>query len=1054
MNSKLTNSDELSSRNNKFIIPLLLMIYFLSGACSLMDQVVWVRLLKLSLGNTVYASTIVVSVFMGGLGLGAYIMSLYADKIKKRLRLYSLIELLITITVVLSPIVLKVIDNLYRSLYVHFELSNSLLILFQIIASSLALLVPSILMGSTFPLLGRELTSFEKTIGIKVGKLYAINTLGAAIGCFVAGFVSIRLIGVMGTLYLAAGLNIIVALGGFLLSKYKERTIEQENNEPITIPEPEINNNQKKIIKNFLLAAIFLSGFISIGYEIIWMKSIVFLLGGPTYVFSAVLTVYLLGNVIGALIGSRLAKISKNPFNLFGITLTLLGIFGMVYLHFLHTWQNDYLANVVKMTQQFWTNTHIRSLLFPLMNSFVLFLIPSILMGMGFPLALQAWGNIKHKIAQTTGQVYSINTLGAVLGGIIGGFVFIPLLGVQYSILSFAILGTWFGTIIMVKFFPKLHLYIRLTFLVVPLFFTIFMISMPSDLFYKNFVTNAVDDSKIIAIKEGVNTVVSVHESADGSRIIATSAVKVAGDRPGFRITQKVLGHLGFLINKNSTDAVTVGFGSGETSKCMTLHDPKNVHVIEIAPELIQVSIENFDHINLGKSLFERDNVNVIFMDAKNYLHLTENKYDLIVTDAINPKQVAENASLYTLEYFQSAYKRLKPGGYIGCWLPIQEIPVSCVNSILQTFAEVFPYISLWLPITAPSNYDFIYLVGSIDKQQYDPIFIEEQFKIEKIAKSLDYINYKNSFDVLNCYLGDEIGLRKYLKNFPINSDYFPYVEFNTDVKSSNIELRKWFSEMISEMGNRDVKDKLYTSKGNEASLEQWYKEYLDKKPAYDMMLKIRLQTDPITSLLLCSNALSEFPSKVGLIKNEEFILENLKYSILYSGVSDNELKERITSLIKTNSNHGNIWLVESWIRKALKDERKAYYAAARAYNLRPDNVMVLENFGNLLIENRLVENAIPILEKAYYYAPENPSICSKLARAYLLNKDFDLALFMFNEVITLDPRNASAYFNTGIIYLMKDNIGEAKKWFEKTLQIKPDFEKAREQLRLIENNQ
>ena len=202
----------------------IMLIYFASGACSLIDEVVWVRLLKLTLGNTVYATSIVVSVFMGGLALGALIMGRYSDRVRQRLRLYAILETLVTISALSLPWALKLADTIYIWFYRTYHPTHPQLLLVQVIISAAILLVPSMLMGSTLPLLGRFVTALERQAGHLVGKLYALNTLGAAAGCFLAGFVLIRAAGVMGALYTAAALNLLVAFGGWFLSRFSDTT--------------------------------------------------------------------------------------------------------------------------------------------------------------------------------------------------------------------------------------------------------------------------------------------------------------------------------------------------------------------------------------------------------------------------------------------------------------------------------------------------------------------------------------------------------------------------------------------------------------------------------------------------------------------------------------------------------------------------------------------------------------------------------------------------------------------------------------------------------------
>ncbi|UCH14067.1 MAG: fused MFS/spermidine synthase, partial [Bacteroidales bacterium] len=688
--NRIKNSDRTYQKNSANVaLKLIVLIYFLSGICSLIDEVVWVRLLKLTLGNTVYASSIVVSVFMGGLALGALIMSRYADQIKKRLRLYAILELCATIAALSLPWFLKRMDGAYQQFYIRYDPSPQLLMLVQVIVSAILLLIPAMIMGSTLPLLGRYVTSLQERVGRLVGRLYAINMLGAALGCFLAGFILIRIAGIMGTIYIAAGINLLVAISGFILSLSYDFTSDIKTEAGASINIKPNSNNRVASYSFILMIAFFCSGLISIGYELIWMRSIVFVLGGPTYVFAAVLTVYLLGNVLGAWIGSIISKRLKYPAVAFGISLTCLGILGIFYINWLDIWQSKILSAFVSGTFNFWENPMVRALLFPVFNSFFLFFIPAIAMGIGFPFALQAWSNYKHKVGQTTGFVYGINTIGAVLGGLLVGFLFIPLLGVQRSVMLLGLTGLWLGIIMILVFSTEVNIKWRISYLTIALGITIISFLVPADLFRRQFISYTTQKTNTLAIKEGINTTVSVHQSESGELILATSGIKVAGDQPGFSITQKILGHLGIFLNKNTNHILSVGFGTGESANCLSKHNLERVDIIEIAPELVDISLEYFSHLNSGDRLYEK-NVHIKFMDAKNYLHLTDKHYDLIVTDAINPRQIAENASLYTKEYFENAADRLNPGGILGCWLPVNEIPVSCINSILGTFKEVF----------------------------------------------------------------------------------------------------------------------------------------------------------------------------------------------------------------------------------------------------------------------------------------------------------------------------------------------------------------------------
>ncbi len=344
-NKELSNGVEPIAANST-AINWVMLIYFCSGLCSLIDEVVWVRLLKLTLGNTVYASSIVVSVFMGGLALGALVMSRYADRVRRRLRLYAILELCATISALSLPWVLQFVDVLYRWFFAKYQPAPAVLLLVQVILSAAILLVPTMVMGSTLPLLGRYITALQNKVGHLVGRLYALNMLGAAAGCFLAGFVLIRLVGVMVTLFIAAAINMLVALGGWVLSRSHDIT-DDSVVEVAAAGQSDAGQQQTGRARYYvLMSAFFVSGLISIGYELVWMRSIVFLTGGFTYVFSAVLTVYLLGNVIGAWIGSHLSRRLKRPAVGFGVSLGCLGTLGIFYIPWLSAWSSKLGAGI------------------------------------------------------------------------------------------------------------------------------------------------------------------------------------------------------------------------------------------------------------------------------------------------------------------------------------------------------------------------------------------------------------------------------------------------------------------------------------------------------------------------------------------------------------------------------------------------------------------------------------------------------------------------------------------------------------------------------------
>ncbi|MHC4475752.1 MAG: fused MFS/spermidine synthase [Planctomycetota bacterium] len=961
----------------------IMLIYFASGACSLIDEVVWVRLLKLTLGNTVYATSIVVSVFMGGLALGALVMSRYSDRVVRRLRLYALLETLVTISALSLPWMLKLTDRIYVWFYRAYQPRHWELLLVQVLISAAVLLVPSMLMGSTLPLLGRFVTALEKQAGHLVGRLYALNTLGAAAGCFLAGFVLIRGLGVMGALYVAAALNLLVAFGGWLLSRSPGVVEEQENQN--ASGELSGSLRAKELDSRFylLVAAFFMSGLISISYELLWMRSIVHLLGGYTYVFSAVLTVYLLGNVLGAAIGSRLAKRLKVPATGFAVSLGLLGLCGIFYLPVLIFWMSKGISCVETALGLVYSRVPASAFTVgPLVHSTFLFLFPSIIMGVGFPLALQAWAKHLHKVGRSTGTAYGANTIGAVAGGIVTGFVLIPLLGLQVSISVLGLTGLWMAGLMLFVFGPISRVIRRSSLLASAALVTMLVVISPANLFDTVVrISPTIPDWELVRVEEGTTTTVSLHrDSVDGSLQLHSSGQSIAGDSYAERGDQKMLGHFGVLLNRRAKRVLSVGFGSGETTFCLAQHQLENVDCVEIAPEVVDVSLEHFTHINLGERLDEE--VNMIFMDAKNHLHLTDRKYDVIVNDSIHPREFAENASLYSKEYFESAKKRLNDDGIIMSWLPTYGMPASVFSSIIGTLMEVFGHVTIWYPAIRPAP--LVLIAGSEKQQYFSPRHVQNELVKEGVATSLSGIEVRSSVDVLSCYVGDERDLLKAIKDFSVNSDYDPFVEFNTDQSSPQSEI---FSRFVVNVRSESIHDHIDWTGWGRQEKDEWLKAYGLMREASSWLFKAKAASVNLDKLRYCIQGLSILPDSSALLDGRAQA-NRLLYTDSVRLIEWGNSKEALDlagRMLRIDPESATAWMITVNARLSQGDMEAALSAAKRAVEAAPDDPETHFNLGFILYQMGRFETAIAAYDQMLSVA-EAAGGLSNYRRAQMLD--------------------------------------------------------------------
>ncbi len=950
--------------HRKVVIHALVCVYLASGLCSLMDEVVWFRLLKLIIGNTVYASSIVVSVFLGGLAIGAAIMGKLGHRFRRPLRAYAMIELAITTTVLMSPIALRQVDAFYVWLWRSFHPDSGALIVWQAVVSGLILLVPTILMGSTLPLLARFITSLEKEAGPLVGRLYALNTLGAAAGTFLAGFVLIPSIGVMWTLRTSAILNVVVACGGYLLHRvsYKRNLLVGSVQTQMSVTKASRSHSGLKL----LACGFFLSGLACIGYELMWMRSVVHSVGNFTYVFSAVLTVYLVGNVIGTMIGSRVVKSLKNPALAYCAMLFMLGIAGIAYLPWLHLCNYHLLPWISSQPEMsLLTGMVPLRIVKPLIQCTILLLVPSIVMGIGFPLMIQAWVDRVGCVGVSTGLAYSVNTLGAVAGGLLTGFVLIPLLGLQSSITILGLIVVWFASVMwLVYVSPAPRTWAtRFILPIASVFITLWIGYIPRDLFVKSVALSGYKfGHEIVAMKEGLNTTVSIHRNPKyGSLYLYTSGCIVAGTSREFRADQKMLGHFPVLLNRHTERTLSVGFGSGESTACLAMHDLERIDCAEIAPEVVRCSLQHFAGFNLGDDL--DDHVNMIYMDARNYLHLSRQTYDVIIGDCTGMSRVADNGSLFTKDYFECAREHLNEHGLFMSWIDTYRTESrDVVNSVLGTMMEVFPHVTLWYMTTEPSP--FFVVVGSNQPQKFSIQHIAAELYKPAVAKSLSKVNIHSIADVLSCYIADQNDIRRYVRQFTCNTDDSPFIEFCTvENPAGRSTLREFFQTVRSD----SVHSHLDWTSIDHLRKQQWLGQFEKVRDVAACIQSLQTATRYEERLSYCMKGLKIIPDYPALLIARRSIEKNLlQAGLKYLAQGNSSHAVSNARIIQEHDpNCSAAWILMSQVNCNRGETKLAIEAARRAVQMAPRDMSAYHNLWSILLSAEDPQRARSTLERA-----------------------------------------------------------------------------------------
>jgi len=977
-------------------------------------------------GNTTYAISAVLAAYMGGLALGSIVLGRITDKHNKLLRLYSFLEIGIGIVAICMPIFLQGLNSIYTFIFQNVTSSSGFLFLIKTILSFILLLIPTFLMGGTLPLLSKYIVRRKQEIGPKVGLLYSVNTLGATVGCFVTGFFLLETLGVTHTIFFAAGINIILGVVFYLLSlrfEFADKTIQET---PLLAKQ----KNTTSQIPLLLLFGFGLAGFISLSYEVLWSRLLIFKLNTTVYAFSIMLTVFLVGLGIGSLLISLLekSKLIKNHLKVFGIIESFIGLLGLLSI---------FLFGQFELVSSLFESLTWRDQMFKqILLAGSIMLIPTILMGMTFPLVTHIYTRNVSSIGSSVGKLYSVNTVGSILGSLLTGFFLTEWLGTQASLVLISALALLLGTFIIgivewgsakTKFRFGRRMILSATFWILALsLFTL----LPHDFLFQYYnigekqINNQVE---ILYANEGVECITTVHRYPDGNRVISTGSINVAGTDFTLRTTQKLQAHIPMLLHPNAKDVLQVGFGSGETSHILTTYDTEHVDIVEISRSVLETSSRYFSDIN--HYVINHPKFRAIIMDGANYVALTDRKYDFILNDSIWPFY-SGNSGLYTREYFENGRKRLKEGGFMTSWLPV-EMPEESFKTLLHTFHSVFPHVSLWMAVTHYNKHALI--VGSEHPINIDMELFNQRFK-QFAEVDLQLINLDDPVYLLDAFKMDESGFTEWIQKASMHSLDQPVLEFAPRLRNPGKDIGRAYELIMN-----NTTSLLPYLKNVEAEATHWSEtknalELANRATKHLMKGLILKETSEGNFIKEFQKALDIDPDHPGvkylineLVSLRDFDLSNLEgmdfNRLIQQGkiFLENRIYDKAVILferavdLKPKSSVGRYNLGVVYYQQGLI--KKAHHQLNYAIQDRSDHAPSFNMRGLILIAQNQLDQAISdfshalSLDSHYLMALNNRGI------AYASKGSFELAINDFNRSIQENSDNAMAYFNRGLIF-------------------------------------
>ncbi len=781
-------------------MPRLLVLFFASGCAALIYETVWFYLVQLVVGASSLSVAVLLCAFMGGMALGSWLLTRLTPPSAHPLRVVAALEIGIAVFGVVIPIALPWIQQVYLTLA---EPGSSAVTL-RAVVCFLVLTPPTMLMGATLPAIARLRRS---SAAQSVGLIYMANLAGGATGTVLAGFYLLRVYDTVIATAVAVALNVIVAIGCYVLSLQRDEAFDT------SAPQAETARTNTPMAPIYLASA--LSGFTALGAEVVWTRQLSLLFGASVYTFSLILAIFLAGLGIGGYFGARLARRPDKAHGRFGVIQALLsgaiGIGATIIVVVLPELQ---------ATPQFLPSVRSEPALafaYDALRCALALMPAAFLWGASFPLAVAAGrGDVGSHVA----RINAINTLGALGGAIAFTAIGIPLFGSQLAqqalvwlaaLSAGALAATSFNQHRLFRLAPVLLIAMAASWIVPP---------VPGGLIaYGRSVDSWASIKEFLYLAEGATASVAVTQGRTGARQFHIAGKVEASNMDIDMRLERMLGHIPALIHPHPRSVLIVGVGAGVTAGALSIHpEVQRIVICEIEPVVPQSARAYFGEEN--HHVFDDPRVELVFDDARHFLQTTSERFDVITSDPIHP-WVRGAATLYSLEYLTLARNHLTPGGVVTQWIPLYETDLRSVKSEIGTFASVFPDTTLWSPDLIEEGYDLVAL-GRAEQAPISQAAIQDRLDAApRVKKSLRDVVLTSAGDILSTYAGRGRDLGPWLADAEINRERHLRLQYLAGLAANTDQRFAIFQSILQH--RRYPADLFVASAEIEAQLRTWY---------------------------------------------------------------------------------------------------------------------------------------------------------------------------------------------------------------------------------------
>lgn len=931
----------------------MLLVYFLSGISGLIYQVVWLRLMAEIFGNSTYALSTVLAAFMAGLAIGSWQGGQRIAQAKSSVTVYIKLELGIAVTAAITSILLANFYGWYAPIYRLIDGNLIALSIAQFIFCFVLIFLPTMLMGATVPTMARIIMNQVDKIGRDFSSLYALNTLGGMIGVLLSSFLLIEHLGLYWTLAIAITLNLLIGLGVFFLFR-----------EPVdTSPIDQSNDSQDSHIRNqlslfamLIIPAVgFATGFIAFSLEILWTRSLVFYVGNTTYSFALILLLILMGIAGGSFLVQKFVHRIKNTWHWVVGILCVIAIGTLASIPLFHS---VFAMPAFTPDLDSWSGYLIQNLF---KTALVVF-IPSFGMGLTFPLLNSIYIESIQFVGKRVGSLYAWNTLGAIIGSLVTGFLLIPIFGISAAIAGTAVLILGVSAVIIWYLYSRKHP--RLTSAMggglLFLFTTswLIVVQYPDYPMFRSYDEHDIDE--VLFYDEGVTATTTVYLTEQNDKKMTVDGVLMGGDFPKAMRKQVILADLPLLLRPNAKTIYVVGLGTGITFEEFFHQQPEaKILCSEISSSVINGS-ELFQSLSTRVSTIP--NVDLLFEDGKNYLKFYPDLFDVISSDTMLKKGSAGNSTMYSKEYYTLCRDKLTDSGLFIQWVPLYLSP-DIQHIILNTIRQVFPHTTLWYV-----GDEALVHISSIKPLDLDISILQKTFNQADLKKSFDRIGIESLDAILSTYLMDDFYIDSMLQTSDVNSIVHPIVEFMTPRELTSNSAALVIENLIKLLESSAV---------------------LTKSPRV-----LSIEDVPMKTLKLLDHHSKQFKT----------IMDGLMYG--YAGKTK-QAKRIIANVLAQNPEDSNA---------------RHYLGISNAYPTDSDKArkqleagIVLRELGSDSLARVLLGNSLSI-------KPKNLFALNELSLVYLSMGDLKNAISITEDMIAIDPKNSLFYFNLGYYFeLAKD---------------------------------